>query len=72
MKKYINTISFAKLTVLVFTLFTTLVSAQTDLPDAPEDTTPAPIGDYLWALAAVGLVFVFLRMRARTQQRKTV
>jgi hypothetical protein len=71
MKKYITTVSFAKITVFVFLLFSTLVQAQTDLPDAPEDTTPAPIDDYVWVLALIGLVFVFLRFRALIKQANT-
>ena len=58
MKKYIKTVSFSKITVLVFMLFTTLVSAQEDLPDAPDDTTVLPIDGYVWVVALIGLVFV--------------
>ena len=64
MKKYINTDFFAKITVLVFMLFSTLVNAQEDLPDAPDDTTVLPIDNYVWVLALVGLIFVFLRFKA--------
>jgi len=32
------------------------------------ETTDAPIGDYVWVLAAIGLVYVFLRVRAFAQQ----
>jgi hypothetical protein len=71
MKKYITTVSFAKITVFVFLLFSTLLSAQTDLPDAPDDTTPAPIDDYVWVLALIGLVFVFLRFRTMVKQANT-
>jgi hypothetical protein len=28
------------------------------------DTPAAPIDDYVWALAAIGLVYVFLKVRA--------
>jgi hypothetical protein len=71
MKKYITTISFTKITVLVFVLFSTLVNAQTDLPEAPDDTAPAPIDNYVWVLALIGLFYVFLRVRAFTKQRNT-
>ena len=64
MKKYITTVSFAKITVFVFMLFTTLVNAQEALPDAPDDTAAAPIGDYVWVLALIGLVYVFFRLKA--------
>ena len=71
MKKYITTVSFAKITVFVFMLFTTLVNAQTDLPDAPVDEPAAPIDGYVWVLALIGLVYVFLRVRAFTKQENT-
>ena len=36
------------------------------------DTTPAaPIDGYVWVLAAIGLVYVFLRLRAFAQQQKS-
>jgi hypothetical protein len=70
MQKYITTVSFAKIAVLVFVLFTTLVNAQTDLPDAPEDEpAAAPIDNYVWVLAAIGLVYVFLRIQAFAKQK---
>jgi hypothetical protein len=28
------------------------------------DTTPAPIDNYVWVLAIVGLIFVFMKFRA--------
>jgi hypothetical protein len=71
MKKYITLVSFTKISVFVFILFSTLVTAQTDLPDAPEDTTPAPIDDYVWVLALVGLIFVLLRFKALVKQANT-
>lgn len=38
--------------------------------EADTDTTPAtPIDDYIWVLAAIGLVFVFMKYRAM-QNRK--
>ncbi|QBN20438.1 hypothetical protein [Flavobacterium nackdongense] len=40
----------------------------TDLPDAPVDEPAAPIDDYVWVMGLIGLVFVFLRFRAMTQQ----
>jgi hypothetical protein len=68
MKKYITTVSFAKIAVLVFMLFTTLVNAQTDLPDAPEDELAAPIDDYVLILALTGIMYVILRIRDFAQQ----
>ncbi len=35
------------------------------------DTTPAaPIDDYIWVLALVGLIFVFMKYRAIKSQRE--
>lgn len=34
------------------------------------DTPAAPIDGYVWFLAAIGLVYVFLRLRAFAQQEK--
>lgn len=64
MKKYITTVSFIKVLVLFFMVtLTTTLSAQTDLPDAPADTPAAPIDGYVLVLAAIGLVYVFLRIK---------
>jgi hypothetical protein len=68
MKKYINTDFFAKITVLVFMLFSTLVNAQEDLPEAPDDTMVLPIDNYVWVLALVGFVFVFFKLRTFIKQ----
>jgi hypothetical protein len=62
MKKYITT-AFTKIVLLFFVLCTTLVQAQTDLPDAPDDTATAPIDDYVWFLAFIGLIYVFMKFR---------
>lgn len=32
------------------------------------DTPAAPINDYLWVLASVGLIFVFIRLRNHSNQ----
>lgn len=38
--------------------------------DGTEDATPAaPIDDYVWVLALIGLVFVFLKFRAIQNRR---
>ena len=71
MKKYISTVSFTKITLLVFMLITTLVNAQTDLPDAPVDEPAAPIDGYLLLLAALGFVFVFIKVRALVRQENS-
>jgi hypothetical protein len=48
-------------------LFTNPIFAQADPGDDP-DAPGAPIGDYLWVLALIGLVIVFLRVRAAMLQ----
>ncbi|QBN20408.1 hypothetical protein [Flavobacterium nackdongense] len=68
MKKYINTASLVKITVLVWMLFSTVVHAQTDLPDAPDDTAAAPIDGSIWVLALIGLFFVYYRLRTFSKQ----
>jgi hypothetical protein len=57
--------------VVVMMLSISKVCAQTDLPDEPDDTTAAPIDGYVWVLAAIGLVYVFLRFRAYALQQNT-
>jgi hypothetical protein len=72
MKKYITTVTFAKITVFVFTLFSTIVSAQTALRDAPVDEPAGPVDGYVLVLAILGLVYVFLRLRAYAFQGNTL
>ena len=36
-----------------------------------EETDAVPIDDYVWVLAAIGLAYVFLRLRALSLQEKT-
>lgn len=59
--------------IVAFYLCSTFVMfAQPGLPDETDgDTTPAaaPIDDYVWVLALIGLVFVFMKFRA-IQNRK--
>jgi hypothetical protein len=43
-------------------LFTNPIFAQLEDPGEDIDT-PAPIGDYVWVLALIGLVFVFMKLR---------
>jgi hypothetical protein len=65
MKKYITTVSYIRVLVLFFMMtLSATVSAQTDLPDAPVDEPAAPIDGYVYVLAFLGLVYVFLRLRA--------
>ena len=66
-----------KLYVTVFYLCSTFVmfaqpgtgSDNNGIDDAGEsDVTGAPIDDYVWVLATIGLVLVFLRLRAFANQ----
>ena len=70
MKKYIAK-SFL---VVVALLVNTVTFAQEDFGD-PSDTNPtdepaAPISDYIWVLALIGLVYVFYKMKNRFQVAK--
>ena len=68
----ISTIINKTLVWVVVMLFSiTTVNAQTDLPDAPVDEPAAPIDGYVWVLAMLGLVYVFLRVSAFTKQGNT-
>ena len=56
-----------KIFLIVASIFITLLSnpvlAQED-PGADPDVPAAPIDNYVWVLAAIGLVYVFLKVRA--------
>ena len=67
----ISTIINKTLVWVVMLLSITTVNAQTDLPDAPVDEPAAPIDGYVWVLAMLGLVYVFLRVSAFTKQGNT-
>jgi hypothetical protein len=65
--------------ITVFYLFATFILfAQTPPPPGNNDgsggirndgdTTPAPIDDYLWVVALLGIVFVILKFRAIHKQ----
>jgi hypothetical protein len=62
-----------KLFLILTSTFISLVSspvfAQADPGDDPE-VPAAPIDGYVWVLAAIGLVYVFLRLRDYNLQRK--
>ncbi len=57
---------------IVASLFLSLLSspifAQADPGDDPE--LPAPIDDYVWFMAVVGLIYIFFKVRSFSQQRK--
>lgn len=67
MKKFITRNSLLVLMLLV----STLTFAQGDFDDEndinPLDEPAAPISDYIWVLAVIGLVYVFYKMRNRIQ-----
>lgn len=56
-----------KIFLIIAGIFITLISnpvlAQADPGDDP-DVEAVPIDDYLWILAAVGFLFIFLKVRA--------
>lgn len=63
-----------KIFLIVASIFITLLSnpvlAQED-PGADPDVPAAPIDDYVWVLAVIGLVYVFLKVRAFALQGNT-
>lgn len=70
MKKYI-----AKSVLVITALLTsTMTFAQGDFGDGtdpnPTDAPVAPISDYIWALAVIGLVYVFYKMKTKMQVAK--
>lgn len=58
-----------KILIILFGIFITLLSypvlAQ---PEDPGEDPAAPIGDYVWMLAAIGFAYVFYKIRAVTKQ----
>jgi hypothetical protein len=63
--------NLVKFYITTFFLCCTVVTfAQPAIPDESDgDTTPAaPIDDYIWLLAVIGLLFIFLKFRASYQQ----
>jgi hypothetical protein len=63
--------------IVAFYLCSTFVMfAQTDPGtgggvenDGSTDTTPMPIDDYVWILALIGLIFVFMKFRAMQNKK---
>lgn len=53
---------------LVLFLVTSPIFAQADPGDDP---VPAPIDDYVYVLAAIGLLYVFFRVRAYVKLENT-
>lgn len=62
-----------KIFIIICGIFISLLSnpvfAQAEPGDDPE-VPAAPIDDYVWLLAVVGLVYVFYKVRALSLQRK--
>ncbi len=53
-------------------MFAATTPGTNDETGTLEDAEPAaPIDDYVWLLALLGLIFVFLRFRALAKQRNT-
>ncbi len=64
LKYYIVAIYFCTNLVL-FAQTTPGAEDTTDtLEETTTDTTPMPIDDYLWVVALIGLIFVFLKYRS--------
>jgi len=63
-----------KIFIILCGIFITLLSNPVfaeELPDPgvdPDAVPTAPIGDYIWVLAALGFIYVFLRIRAFAKQ----
>ena len=65
LKYYIAAFYFAS----TFILFATETPGTEDEGGNMEGGEAAPIDDYVWVLAIIGLLFVFYRLRAFAQQR---
>ena len=61
-----------KIFLTVASIFITLVSSPifAQLEEPGDDPEAVPIGDYVWVLALIGLVYVFYKFRALSLQRK--
>jgi len=60
---------FLTLSSLFILLLSTPIFAQ--LEDPGEDPDTVPIDDYVWVLAIVGLIYIFIRLKTFAQQRST-
>lgn len=58
--------------VIVMTLSITGINAQTDLPDAPVDQPAAPIDGSMWALALLGLLYAYVRLKTIAEQASRI
>jgi len=67
--------TFKIYTILLFLSMSAVAFAQEPEFGDEDDTNPldipgAPISDYLWVLALIGLAYVFYKMRHRVQSAK--
>ncbi len=62
-----------KIFLTLSSLFILLLSAPifAQLEDPGEDPDTVPIDDYVWVLAIVGLIYIFIRLKTFAQQRST-
>jgi hypothetical protein len=69
MKKFITKNSLMILALLMSTITFAQNPGDFDEPTDtnPLDVPPTPIGDYIWVLALVALVYVFYKMRSKVQ-----
>jgi hypothetical protein len=66
--KYFIAVVFFCSTLTAFAQAGPSEGTEEGIEDTSGDTTGAPIDDYVWVLAAIGLIYVFLRVRAFAQQ----
>lgn len=66
MKKIFLTISS-----LFILLLSTPIFAQVEDPGDDPDTLGAPIDSYVWVLAIVGLIYIFLRLKTFALQNRS-
>lgn len=59
---------FLIIAIIFITLLSNPVLAQLEEPGADPEVPAAPIDDYVVFLVAIGLIYVFLRLRAFAQQ----
>jgi hypothetical protein len=61
-----------KIFIIMVNIFMSLLStpifAQLEDPGDDPDALAAPIDGYVWVLAMVGLIFVFIRLRTFVQE----
>ena len=62
-----------KIVLISYSVFFILLSnpilAQLEDPGDDPETPAAPIDNYLWVLGAIGLIYVFLKLRSFAQSK---